>query len=166
MNERMNAEARPLFSGKGSRLFSTFRNLGRPKKSLLNVPESPLIYTLRSSHIREEVIQAAECLSQALGQIVVINAAEIWMAGKALISGENDLEMRRSGFLLMAACIKAQAELSAVDRYMFYQDIRQHHVNEDFAMCLDIMGVLTNDGRDITAMESDIMRLLYKLKEI
>ncbi|KAG5519280.1 hypothetical protein PMAC_001905 [Pneumocystis sp. 'macacae'] len=171
MNERMNVESRPLFSGKGSRLFSTFRNLGRPKKSLLNVSENPLstyslhdigllVYTLRFSNVREEIIQAAEHLSQALGQIVVINAAEIWMAGKALISGENDLEMRRSGFSLMAACIKAQTELSAVDRYMFYQDIRQHHVNEDFPMCLDIMCVLTNDGRDITAMESDIMRLL------
>ncbi|QSL65348.1 hypothetical protein MERGE_002658 [Pneumocystis wakefieldiae] len=60
----------------------------------------------------------------------------------------------------MAACITSQTELSAVDRYMFYQDIQQHNVNEDFAMCLEILRVLTNDGRDITAVESTIIRLV------
>ncbi|KAG4306487.1 hypothetical protein PORY_000475 [Pneumocystis oryctolagi] len=167
----MNTESRPLISGKSSKLFSTFRNLGRPKKSLLNISESSLsihplhdigllVHTLRSSNVPEELIQTSESLSQVLEQIAVINVTEIWMAGKALITFENDVEVRRSGFSLMEACIKAQTELSAVDRYMFYQDIQQHHIDEDFAMCLDVMRVLTNDGRDITTMESEITRLL------
>ncbi|KAG4302100.1 hypothetical protein PCANB_001626 [Pneumocystis canis] len=167
----MNAESRSLFSNKSAKFFNTFRNLSRPKKYLLNIPENAinvqplhniniLVHTLRSSDVPEERIRAADCLKEALNQIVVINVAEIWIAGKTLISAENEINMRRSGFSLMEACIKSQRELSVVDRYMFYQDIQQHHVDEDFAMCLNIMRVLTNDGRDITAMESDITRLL------
>ncbi|KTW25618.1 hypothetical protein T552_03478 [Pneumocystis carinii B80] len=167
----MNEGNRDAFMGKSGRFFATFKGLSRTRRTLLDQEEEQressflqdieyLLCILRSSNDEEECIKAADRLSEQLSRNIVMNGAEIWKVGRRHISGGNSVEMRRSGFLLMSACIRSQRELSAVERYMFYQDIQEHDVKEDFAMCLDILRELTNDGRDITAMESTIMRLL------
>lgn len=80
----------------------------------------------------------------------------LWELTADLLNADRPAEHRQAGFNFYKTLIRSQFEALAEMRTQFFRVIQEHAVPEDIGLRLDLLWMLTNEGRDITLFERDV----------
>ncbi|KAF8472461.1 hypothetical protein BDZ91DRAFT_652468 [Kalaharituber pfeilii] len=125
-------------------------------------PNNDQLFTqLRPGNPLPDRIAAANVFRTVVVDYALSSVSEIWLAAQDMLDQQNPSEARQTALRLMTACIK-HSEPSSLDRLQYYKIIALHPCLDDFDEQLLALVALTNNGKNVTSFERDIISLLSK----
>lgn len=125
-------------------------------------PNNDQLFTqLKAGSPLPDRVAAAAQFRTIVAEYALSSVTEIWLAAQDMLDPQNSPDVRQAALKLMTACIK-HSDPTALDRLHFYKIIATHPCLADFDDQLLALVALTNNGKNVTSFEKDILGLLSK----
>lgn len=125
-------------------------------------PNNDVLFAqLKAGSPMPDRIAAAAQFRSIVADYALSSVTEIWLAARDMLDPHNPPDARQAALKLMTACIK-QSEPSSLDRLHYYKILSSHPCLEDFDDQLLALIALTNNGKNVTSFDKDILGLLAK----
>ncbi|KAF2878531.1 hypothetical protein BDV95DRAFT_479316 [Massariosphaeria phaeospora] len=126
----------------------------RTRQLLGGPPElDPLVEQLRSSRPFQERAAAVEKICAILEEYPVRNVHGLWSIASDLLAPDQCDEVAGVGYMLLKSCV-ALPDLTPVERKAFFDAASQRRDDPSFNLRLQIVTILTEEGRNVAACES------------
>jgi len=123
-------------------------------------PNNDLLFAqLKAGSPIPDRIAAAAQFRTIVADYALSSVTEIWLAAQDMMDPLNPPDARQAALKLMTVCIK-QSEPTSLDRLHYYRIISSHPCLDDFDDQLLALVALTNNGKNVTSFEKDILSLL------